>query len=342
MSLKAKYERVSSALLRAVRSVLPRCIAALPTVGAILLGTVGVASAYAYFGMYRPPALFPIRTMVTIPEGVTITTAADLLAAQQVIRSAVAFRAVLRVVEPDAEVRAGDYSFDRRLTLLETIKRVTRGEFGLEPVTITIPEGATTYRMAELFAEKLVRFDATAFEAVARDKEGYLYPDTYLFLPNATAPQVLDAMERTFYERLRTVEDKIAAFGRPLHEVVTLASLLEKEAYRDEDRREIAGVLWRRLAVGMPLQVDAVFGYIERRETFSPKYSNLEVDSPYNTYRHTGLPPGPIGSPSIAAIEAAVTPEETTALYYLHGRDGSLHLARTFSEHIRNRRRYLD
>lgn len=342
MSLKAKYECVSGALFRAARVVLPRCIAALPTVGAILLGAVGVASAYAYFGMYRPPALFPIRTMVTIPEGVTISAAADLLAAQQVIRSAVAFRAVLRVVEPDAEVRAGDYSFERRLTLFETIKRVTRGEFGLEPVTITIPEGATTYRMAELFAEKLVRFDASAFEAVARDKEGYLYPDTYLFLPNATAPQVLDAMERTFYERLRTVEDKIALFGRPLHEVVTLASLLEKEAYRDEDRREIAGVLWRRLMVGMPLQVDAVFGYIERRETFNPKYSNLEVDSPYNTYRHTGLPPGPIGSPSIAAIEAAVTPEETTALYYLHGRDGSLHLARTFSEHIRNRRRYLD
>jgi len=342
MSFTAKYERFCGALLSTLRAAVRRRSAALPTVGAVLVGVVGAASLYAYFGMYRPPVLFPIRTMVTIPEGATITDTARLLATEHVIRSAVAFRAVLRVADPEAQVRAGDYSFDRRLTLLETIGRVTRGEFGLEPVTITIPEGATTYRMAELFAAKLARFDAAAFEAVARDKEGYLYPDTYVFLPNATASQVLDAMERTFYERLRTVEDKVATFGRPLHEVVTLASLLEKEAYRDEDRREIAGVLWRRLAVGMPLQVDAVFGYIERRETFSPKYSNLEVDSPYNTYRHTGLPPGPIGSPSIASIEAAVTPEETTALYYLHGRDGSLHLARTFSEHIRNRRRFLE
>ena len=91
----------------------------------------------------------------------------------------------------------------------------------------------------------------------------------------------------------------------------------------------------------MPLQVDAVFGYIERRETFHPSFSDLEVDSPYNTYKNIGLPPGPIGSPSLEAIEAAVTPLETDALYYLHGRDGTLHIANTFTGHKENRARYL-
>ena len=92
----------------------------------------------------------------------------------------------------------------------------------------------------------------------------------------------------------------------------------------------------------MPLQVDAVFGYIERTETFSPKFSHLEIESPYNTYKNKGLPPGPIGSPSLEAIEAAVTPVETEALFYLHGRDGNLHLAQTYDEHLTNRRWYLD
>jgi UPF0755 protein len=92
----------------------------------------------------------------------------------------------------------------------------------------------------------------------------------------------------------------------------------------------------------MPLQVDAVFGFIEGTDIFSPKFSDLEVDSPYNTYKNKGLPPGPIGSPSLAALEAAVTPVSTEALFYLHGRDGSIHLAKTYTEHLVNRRSYLD
>ncbi len=310
--------------------------------GGVLVALALVAAGWLYFGVYQPSAFFPLRTIITVPEGATVRDVAELLKSEQAIRSSFAFRVLFKLEGEHAQVQAGDYYFDRRLTITEVAGRMMRGEYGLEPVKVTVPEGATSYQMAELFSDKLTKFDEVTFLMLAKDKEGYLYPDTYVLLPNATASQVLDALERTFYERLRPLEEQVAAFGRPIHEIITMASLLEKEAYDADERRVIAGVLWNRIEIGMPLQVDAVFGYIESRETFSPKFSDLEVDSPYNTYKNIGLPPGPIGSPSLDSIEAAVTPEDTKALFYLHGRDGNLHVARTFDEHVVNRRRYLD
>ena len=309
--------------------------------GTVLLSVLGFAG-YLYFWVYEPPALFPLRTIITIPDGVTVDDAGTILADAHVVRYPIAFALAVRYVARGAPIRAGEYFFDHELNLFAVVDHLVRGEYGLQPLTITVPEGATTHAMAALCAKTLSRFDPITFEILASDKEGYLFPDTYVFLPNATAEQVLDAMERTFYERLRSVEEQVASFGKPLHEVITMASLLEKEAYRSDDRHKIAGILWNRLRVGMPLQVDAVFGYIEKRDTFNPKYSTLAIDSPYNTYKNKGLPPGPIGSPSLDAILAAVEPDTTDALYYLHGRDGVLHLARTFGEHVQNRRRFLD
>jgi UPF0755 protein len=308
----------------------------------MLAAVLIAASGFLWFGLMQPPVFFPTRTIVTIPEGATLSEAARILKAEQVVRSAVAYRAVIAMREGGTHVIAGDYYFDRTLTLPEVAVRTTGGDFGLEPVRVTIPEGATTYQMAEILADNFERFDPTTFTLLTTDKEGYLFPDTYLFLPNVNTMDILEVLERTFYERLRTLDAKIAAFGRPVHEIVTMASLLEKEARDYGERQQIAGVLWERLAIGMPLQVDAVFGYIERTETFSPLFSDLEVDSPYNTYKNTGLPPGPIGSPSLEALEAAVSPIETDALFYLHGRDGLLYLARTYDEHLTNRYRYLD
>lgn len=314
----------------------------LPQLGGTLVALFVGGSLYAYFGMYQPPAFFPVREIVHIPEGATLEDVAYILHEEQVIRSTFAFRALVRFTGRDTTIDAGDYYFEHPLTLGDVALRLSNGEHGLTPITVVIPEGATTYQMAELLDATFESFDPITFLMLAEDKEGYLYPDTYQFLPNVRTTVVLDTLERTFYERLHKVEDNIALFGRPIHEIVTMASLLEKEAWDFEERRTIAGVLWQRLSIDMPLQVDAVFGFIERTETFSPLYSDLEVESPYNTYKNKGLPPGPIGSPSLSSIEAAVTPEATDALFYLHGKDGVLRLARTYEEHLTNKRRYLD
>lgn len=311
-----------------------------PFIGA-LAGLLIATSAWGWFGVYQPPAFFPLKTIVTIPEGTTLSGVARILQREQVVHSALAFRMLVTFFHEE-QIRAGDYYFNERLTLSKVAERFTRGEFGLEPLRVTIPEGTTTYQMAEIFENRFERFNTGEFLMLAEEKEGYLFPDTYFFLPNVTTSQILTTMERTFYERLHTLEDKIAVFGRPVHEVVTMASLLEKEAREYDERQIIAGVLWGRLEIEMPLQVDAVFGFIEKTDTFSPKYSHLEIESLYNTYRNKGLPPGPIGSPSLEAIEAAVTPVDTDALFYLHGRDGTLHIAQTYREHLVNRRSYLD
>ena len=344
MNLK-KYSRMffewwSARAIRRASCPRPKS-AYLPYAGA-LVGILIATSAWGWFGVYQPPAFFPIKTIVTIPEGTTLSGVASILRQEHVVRNATAFRFFVTVFKHNEQIRAGDYYFNEQLTLREVAERFTRGDFGLEPMRVTIPEGATTYQMAHVFEERFERFDTGEFLMLAEEKEGYLFPDTYFFLPNVSTSDILTTMERTFYERLQTLEDKIASFGRPVHEVITMASLLEKEAREFDERQIIAGVLWQRLEIDMPLQVDAVFGFIEKTDTFSPKYSHLDSDSLYNTYKNVGLPPGPIGSPSLEAIEAAVTPVDTDALFYLHGRDGVLHIAHTYSEHLVNRRSYLD
>jgi UPF0755 protein len=310
----------------------------------IVASLIGVLclSSLLWFGAYESPTFFPVRTIVTIPSGVSLTQIAEMLKQEQVIRSKWFFVVATHLKGLETDVKAGDYYFNERLTALQVVSRLTAGAYGLEPIRVMVPEGATTYQMAQLYERQFERFSVDRFLMLAQEKEGYLFPDTYFFLPNVTTVEILQTMERTFYERLRSIEEKIAAFGRPVHEVVTMASLLEKEARDFEERRAIAGVLWKRLQINMPLQVDAVFGFIKKTNTFNPTFSDLDVDSEYNTYKYGGLPPGPIGSPSLQALEAAVSPIETDALFYLHGRDGMLRLAHTYDEHLENRRRYLD
>jgi UPF0755 protein len=342
MELPEIPSRRQRVLKRFFRKSVRFCLRSVPLLGALVLVLFSISSLYAYFWIYQPDASFPVRTIITIPEGSTIRDVAILLETQQVTRSRLALEALLRYTQADAQVKAGDYFFDHPLTILEVAHRITAGEYGLEPIQVVVPEGSTTYEMAELFDAQFERFDPSAFLLVTQEKEGYLYPDTYTFLPNVTTAQVLETLERTFYERIQTIESDIIAFGRPIHEIITMASLLEKEAWDHEERRAIAGVLWERISINMPLQVDAVFGFINRTQIYSPKFSDLEVDSPYNTYKYKGLPPGPIGSPSLSAIQATITPIPTDALFYLHGKDGSLRIAKTYEEHLVNRRKYLD
>jgi UPF0755 protein len=149
-------------------------------------------------------------------------------------------------------------------------------------------------------------------------------------------------MEQNFYHRIEPLEGLIADFGKPLDEVLTMASLLEKEARTPVSRRTIAGILWNRIDANMPLQVDAVFGYIKKGDIYSPKFSDLKVDSPYNTYKYKGLPPGPIANPSLASIRAAVTPIESSYLFYLSDRGGRMHYSTAYSQHLRYKRMYLN
>ncbi|MEX0935116.1 MAG: endolytic transglycosylase MltG [Candidatus Paceibacterota bacterium] len=305
-----------------------------------ILMIIGAAATF----MWGPPRHFPVGTIVHIEEGGTLGEVAAQLEDRNVIRSTGLFVASVRYLyNGDDSVVAGDYFFSQRHTLFSVAEKITSGDYGLDPLAVTIPEGASVREMANILEGKLDSFNKNVFIGLALSLEGYLFPDTYHFLPNTSERRAIEVMNENFKKKIAELDDEIETSGYDLHEIVTMASIIEKESENNEQaRRTISGVLWKRIEMGMPLQVDAVFPYIIGRNTFELSLEDLKVDSPYNTYRYPGLPPGPISNPGLASIEAALNPIKTEYLFYLADLNGRTHFAETFEEHKWNKARYLD
>lgn len=173
--------------------------------------------------------------------------------------------------------------------------------------------------------------------------EGYLFPDTYRFFEDSTPEQVvaklLENFNAKFSDSLRT---SLTSQGRDVYETVILASIVERELQTDADRAKAADIFLRRIEAGIPLQSDATVNYVTGKSALQPTYDDLQIDSPYNTYKYPGLPPGPIGNPGLSALRAAVNPEANPYYYFLTGTDGKTHFAKTLEEHVLNRQKYLD
>jgi UPF0755 protein len=267
-----------------------------------------------FFGLWllsSPPSDFPIGKVAVIETGATITSAGDSLRTVHVIRSRTLFSILVNIFGD--KVVAGGYVFERPPMLFQVAWQTSQG--GNAPqVRVTIPEGASVKEIGDILGDSLPDFEKAAFAKAAAGDEGYLFPETYFFTPG-TAPQtVVAAMRRTFDEKVATLAPDIASSTHSRADVVTMASILEKEA-RTADQPIIAGILWKRLSIGMRLQVDA---------------------APL-TYGKVGLP-APISNPGLDALRAALHPVKTPYLYYLTGADGTMHYARTFAEHMANRR----
>lgn len=302
---------------------------------------LGVILGVFWVQLAAAPQNFNAPRIVTIEEGTGVREAAAILKASNVVRSADLFVAAALALGGERRLIAGDYYFSGPENALQIAGRMTTGDYELDPVKVTLPEGATVREMAQILGEKLVYFDAQTFVALADGKEGYLFPDTYFFLPTATPELIIRTLENNFYRRTESLEAAIQSSGRTLHEIVTMASLLEEEANTTPTRKMISGILWRRLEIGMKLQVDAVFPYIIGKNTFEVTKTDLLVDSPYNTYLHKGLPIGPISNPSLSSLEAAVYPTPSSYLFYLADMRGVTHYSKTYAEHLRKQRLYL-
>lgn len=307
----------------------------------VIIISLGVAALALWLAVLRPPADFPVRRLVSVPQGESLAQIADRLHAEGVIRSPLFFRLVMTLYGTSRTAQAGDYMFEQPLSLLSVTRAISVGEFGLEPVRIRIPEGSTVAEMGRLFERQLERFNEENFVAQATRMEGYLYPDTYFFLPNATEDVVIRTMRQNFDEKIAPVLPRVAEQGHTLEEIVIFASILEREANNTKDRKLISGVLWNRLERGMPLQVDAVFLYSLGKGTFQLTMKDLTADSPYNTYKNKGLPPTPIGSPSIDSIMAALEPTESDYLFFLADRRGVTHYCKTYACQLANKERYF-
>lgn len=303
---------------------------------------IGLAAGALYWMFLSAPPGFPAGAYVRVSQGDTLQDVAQKFEDRAVVRSGLLLKAAVRALGDHKRIPAGEYYFPSQEGLVGVAIRLVSGDFNTTPVRITVPEGATNREIIELLANNLPEFDIRGFKAAVGDKEGYLFPDTYFFMPGESTEGILSVFNNSLQKNLQKVSAELEESQKPLHEILTMASILEKEASRLDDRKRIAGVLWHRIDIGMPLQVDAVFPYYLGRNTFEVTIDDLRQDHPYNTYINKGLPPGPIGNPGLEAIVAAVSPIESNYVYFLSDLDGNFHFATTYAEHLANKERYLD
>lgn len=324
----------------------------------LLLLLVIVVAAAATFYIWRGVALpyqgFQGEQFVVIETGSSVAAIGRALAEAGVVRDARSFQIAARIKGDATRMQAGEYRFAEPATAFAVVDRIARGDVYARP--ITFPEGRTAAEMAGIFEARGFgsRADFTAaagdasrvgaFDSEARDLEGYLFPSTYLLPRSATAEilvgQMVQSFERAFDADLRAAA---SALGFSVRDAVTMASLVEEEAQIPDERPIISAVYHNRLKIGMGLQCDATVIYaMQRAGTWNGNITraDLAMDSPYNTYRYRGLPPGPIANPGRASLEAAVKPADVPYLYYVSRNDGSHAFATTLDEHNRNVQQY--
>jgi UPF0755 protein len=319
----------------------------------LMVLAAGVAVA-GYFGFTRVHQSFKgydgAEQFVEIPSGAGPATIAQRLVDAGVVRDPLTFRGALWLSGRARELQAGEYRFDRPMTAMEVVDKLARGEVYRRLVTfregLTIRDMALVYEQAGLGRaddfEKAAQ-DVSAIRDLdpgATDLEGYLFPDTYSLRRETPATELVTQMAGSFKKVFGdTLRDGARAQGLTVREAVTLASLVEKETAVPEERPVVAAVYLNRRKLGMPMQADPTVIYAMQR---AGKYQgnirrdDLQIDSPYNTYRYPGLPPGPIASPGKASLEASAKPAQADYLYFVSRNDGSHVFARTLEEHNRN------
>lgn len=287
------------------------------------------------------PETFPTPYQLTIDRGQSLFSISKELHTDGVIRSRRLFEMLMISLGSDKNISHGEYYFDQPMSVVEVALRITGRRFGVSRTRVTFPEGFTNKQIAERLGKELHNFDSALFLELAKNDEGYLFPDTYIFFPWTTPETAFTTLRQTFDTKIAPLEKEILSSKRSRTDIIIMASLIEKEAQGDEDREVIAGILWKRIDKGIPLQVDAPFLYLLGKESKDITRGDLAMDSLFNTYRHKGLTPTPIGNPGIASIKAALEPKESPYLYYLHDKDGTIYYARTYQEHLQNIKKHL-
>ncbi len=308
----------------------------------LVLGIILAFSAFLYVVFLRAPADFPVNKMVHVEKGNSLEELTVSLNKDNVLRTPIVFKWFIRFLGGETKVKAGDYLFTESIALPRVALRMVLGEFNLTPTKITLPEGSSRKEMVAVFAKNLPNFDKEKFLLESASDEGYLFPDTYLFFPNASTEEIISTLRENFSAKIETLRDDIRKTKKTLREIIIMASIVEKEAHTMEDRKIIAGILWKRVQIGMPLQVDAPFYYAIGKGTYNLTQKDLKTDSPYNTYTRTGLPAGPIGNPGIDSIFAAIYPKTSPYLYYLSDREGNVYYSATFDKHKKNKVLYIN
>lgn len=274
-----------------------------------------------------------------IPPGTNVRQIGNSLKEEGLIKDPVIFFLYVKKEGLDTKLQAGDFRLSPSMSIPTIIEQLQAGSLD---IWVTVPEGLRAEEIADILEEKMPLYDETWDEQLVLN-EGYLFPETYLIPRDATVQTVIDVMRRTFFEKV--AEAGIDESTPNLNEILTMASLIERESRIDEEKPMIASVIQNRIDDEMPLDIDATLQYIVGEKNGKwwsvPTGEEKSINSLYNTYRNVGLPPGPICNPGIGAIKAAVNPAESEYYFYIHDNTGQVHFAKTNSEHNQNVSRYL-
>lgn len=347
-------ERVSQA--RTVRKIVFFSL-----IGLLLIGIILFISAYFYFKNTLGPVneSSPEEIQVTIPIGSTANQIGTILESEGLVRNGTMFRYYVRY-KNESGFQAGDYSLSTDMSMDELIHALKEGRVHQEPeLVFTVPEGRWLIDVAKIIAretdhteeevmevitnrdyiESLVNQYAFLTDEILNEElhyalEGYLFPARYDFIEKQpTIETIIGEMLNSTESVLAEFADDIEQSEYTIHELLTLASIIEREAQKSEDRYKISGVLYNRLERGMRLQVDPTVSYAHGEHSYMTTYKMLEIDSPYNTYRYAGIPIGPIASPGKDSIKAALNPEETSAIFFYARYGGEVIYTETLEEH---------
>ena len=317
----------------------------------LIIFFMGILAFGFFVGLIAPPRP-TTPSPLTIPRGATANDIAALLKERNIIRSRILFIWFTYLGGIHERIAAGRYSFSEPLSLFQVFGKLAVQQ---EERTVVIPEGIRVREIDSILkdngmlaASSLSALGPAHFSKYeflrtvpADSLEGFLFPDTYRFFAYATPEEVASVMLANFEKKMVPLAAEITASGKNLYDIIVMASLLEKEVITKEDKEIVSGILWKRLNEGRLLQVDATLFYENGKASHELSRDDLENPTPYNTYVHKGLPPGPISNPGLESIEAALRPKESPYYFYLTGADGATHYASMFEEHVANKARYL-
>lgn len=332
----------------------------------IFVGLAGVI--YIWQNIESPYKANGKATVFNIDSGSSVKQISTKLEQEGLIKDAFYFDVYIWQKKYETRLQAGEYSLSAAMSIPEIVETLIGGKIINKELTFQIIEGWNIKEVSEYIAksnlpdkENLIALINTPVEKwpdelkqksflaqipAGGSIEGYLFPDTYRIFNDATAEDILNKIFMNFDNKLDSkLLDEIKRQGKTLYNIITMASIVEKEVPLEEDRPIVAGILYKRMRVGMRLEVDATINYVINKNTTQLSYKDLALDSPYNTYKNDGLPPGPISNPSLSAIKAAIYPQESPYLFYLHPQNTANKktiFSKTYDEHLRNKAKYLN
>lgn len=331
--------------------------------GILLVLSVVLTGGFVFDAFLVSPEDEAASMIFEVERGDSVSEIAEDLSEAGIIESELFFKIYVKLAGNASNLQAGSFELTPGMNFRTLVAKLTDAQ--AQEVEVTIPEGYTIEQIGEVVMEALPGISEEDWESIVSGQdlrllagiellsgipedqglEGYLFPDTYRFRVDATARSVVETMVLTLKRRLAENDIQIPENefenGLTFHEMITLASIVEREVRSPEDMKIVAGIFYTRLKIGMALQADSTVNYLTGKQDASVSLEDSKIDSPYNTYQYLGLPPGPISNPGMNAILAVLSPTDSNKLYFLTSPEGEVIYATSFDQHVANKYQYL-